>query len=420
MGITEFQALVQPTADSPQISVRVAASAEISSLPHDQAEARLSELLNQVRFAPEFTLYGFWTRASYVEPPVRSALHGHNTRVEVSLPYTLHLPSNMTFELVHPQIGRATIISRKVWTTLAKGSNEAEIYAEDQLLYYGPAQPLSPYIPQAPELGPWPHFTGTNVEIAKDTHGIFRYTLVRVLFDTVPIATGESRTAEELEASKSQAFSEAKNRARDIVNHLLDVYSYVTGAEHIERLPTMTITSVYFADGNLVSDGVSVENGIGSAIVNRSGHEIRRIKEMLLSGAEPERHVLLLQSSHAALNRGQVVVAVVVAFQALEILLESKIRTGYSKLGVSDTEITSKLKDKYKTKDRLTVLCREITGGRSVADDSAFWISWLTDCNRKRNGIVHRNETMTLLEARRLVELCEQCIARLSTLPFPV
>jgi len=308
---------------------------------------------------------------------------------------------------------------RKVWTNLATGSNNAEIFADDQLLYYGPAQPLSPFVPQAPELGPWPHFTGTNVEIGKDTHGVFRYTQIRTFFDSACVGVDGSDTDKAVQAARSCALEQAKKTGMEIVNYVLDVYRYLTSAEHVERLPVMAVNRVYFADHNLVSEGVAVEGGVGSAIVNRSGREIQRIKAMLKAGTEPERHVLLIQSSRAALRRGQLVLAIVVAFQALEILLETRLRAAYTRQAVSEGEITEKLKKLYKTKDRLTVLCREVTGGLSVADDTAFWDSWLSDCNRKRNAVVHGNETVSHPEALRVVELCEQCITRLSALPFP-
>ncbi len=418
MALPEFHARIQQTATGPTISVRIIASEEVAKLPREEAEGQLNSLLHQIRTTSELIIYGFHTLASYVHPPPKEALLGHNTRVEFSLPYTLHLPSNMPFEVTCPQTGKATVVLRKVWTDLSAGSNDAEIYAEDQLLYYGPAKPRSPTIPQAPELGPWPRFTGTNVEIAKDTHGVFRYSQVQVFFDSVLVGVDGLETDETVQEARRSAFDNAKKKGADIVNYLLDVYRYVTGAEHVERLPTITANRVYFADHNLLSEGVSIESGLGSAIVNRSGREIQRIKEMLLDGTEPPRHVLLMQSSRAALSRGQHVLAVVVAFQALEILLEPKLRDGYAKQGLPDGDITEKLKKCYKAKDRLTVLCREVTG-KSVADDTDFWDSWLNDCNRKRNGVVHRNETVTNHEALRVVELCEQCIARLSALPFP-
>jgi hypothetical protein len=419
MALTEYSAKIQQTASDPMITVHVIASREIAGQPREQAESQLSALLHQVRIRPELVLYSFRTVSSYEDPLPTSSLFGHNTLVEISLPYTLHLPSDMPFDVTCPEAGRATVVIRKVWTDLAAGSNTAEIYSDDHQLYYGPAQLVSPTIPQARELGPWPHFTGTNLEIAKDTHGVFRYTQIHTFFDSTHIAIAGLDTDEAVQEARSLAYDHAMKTARDIVNYLLDVYRYVTSAEHVERLSAMNVRRVYFADHNLLFEEVSVEGGLGSAIVNRSGHEIARIREMLLAGAEPERHVLLMQSARAALNRGQLVLAVVVAFQSLEILLETKLRVGYAKQGLSDADVTDKLKRRYRTKDRLTVLCREVTSGSSVADDTVFWNSWLNDCNHKRNGVVHKNESVTYLEALRVVELCEQCIARLLALPFP-
>ena len=418
MALREFHARIQQTESDPVVPVRIVAQEEIASLPREQAEEHLSALLHQVRVRPEFILYGLGTLASYVDPPPRTALLGHNTVVDVSLPYTLHLPNDMPFEVSCPQTGRATVVLRKVWTTLGNGSNNAEVYADDQILFYGPAQHQSPTMPQAPELGPWPHLTGVYIEIGKDTYGVVRYTVMRVFFDSTAVGVDGPAVDETVRAARSAALYEAKKTGCDIANYLLDIYRSVTGEEHVERLPRMTVIRVYFADHNLVYEGISIEGGLGSAIVNRSRREIDQIKQMLMAGEEPARHVLLIQSSRAALSRGQLVLAVVVAFQALEILLETNLRVGYAHQGLSDADVTTRLRTRYKTKDRLTVLCREVTRGSSVADDTIFWNSWLTDCNRKRNGVVHKNEAVTHSEALRVVELCEQCIEKLSALPW--
>ena len=184
MSLTEYRASFQQTADDPRVSIAIIAPEEIRTLPRAEAEERLSALLHQVRARPELILYGFGAFSYYVEPIRHEALMGYNTFVEVNLPYTLHLPGGMPFPVLCGQaLGPAAVFLRKVWTTVAAGSNCAEIFADDQLLYYGPAQPISPTLPQAAELGPWPQFTGKNVEITKDVHGVFRYTHVRVLFD---------------------------------------------------------------------------------------------------------------------------------------------------------------------------------------------------------------------------------------------
>lgn len=264
MAFAEFRARIRQTGNDPMVPVRILAPQEIAGLPREEVETRLSGLLHQVRIRPELIVYGFASLASYVDPPPRAALLGYNTVVEISLPYTLHLPDGMPFDVTRPEAGRAAIVARKVWTNLATGSNEAEVYADDQLLYYGPAQPRSPTIPQAPELGPWPHFTGTNVEIGKDTHGVFRYTQIRIFFDSALAGIGGVDTDPRVQAARSSALEQAKATGMAIANYLLDVYRYVTGAEHVERLPFMAVNRVYFADHNLASEGVAVEGGLGS------------------------------------------------------------------------------------------------------------------------------------------------------------
>jgi hypothetical protein len=418
MARIELLATIQPTVDDPMIPVRLLVSQEVASLPVDEAKKTIGSLLHEIRIRPEFVLYGFRTTAAYVDPLPRSQLFGHNTLVEVSLPYTLHLPSGVPFDVSCADGRKAIVVLRKLWTERAAGSSTTEIYADNQLLYYGDTHLASPTSPQPPELGPHPQFTGTNVEITGDTHGVFRYTKIHVLFDSTTIVQDPS-SDEDNQAANSLAYDSATETTREIVNYLLDVYRYVTAAEHVERLSAINVNRVYFADQNLLFEGLGIEAGLGSAIVNRSRFEIERIREMLQAGAEPERHVLLLQSSRAALGRGQLVLAIVAAFQSLEILLETKLRDAYLRLGLSDAGITSKLKKFYRTKDRLTVLCREVTGGRSVADDNVFWDSWLIECNRKRNGVIHKNELVSRIETVRIVELCEQCIGRLLALPFP-
>jgi len=362
-------------------------------------------------------MYGVGTFGSYIDPIPRARLFGHNTLIEANLPYTLHLPAHRVFRVTCPHVDApATVQIRKVWTELATGSIDVEAYADDQPLYYGPARPITPTIPQAPALGPWPHFTGTNVEIYKDTHGVFRYSQVRVLFDSVhPEIDGPDGT-EAVRNARSAAVSRVTEIASQIINYLLDVYRSITAETHIERLAKMLVTRVYFADANLVYESVGIESGLGSAVVNRSRREIEMVAEMAAAGRHPERYTLLLQSAHSALDRGQNLLAVVVAFQAQEILIENRLRAGYTGQGVADAEATARLKTNHRTKDRLTVLSRGVFGGRSIADDTAFWDSWLRDCNQKRNAVVHRGDEITSAEAKRLVELCEECINRFAAL----
>jgi hypothetical protein len=99
-----------------------------------------------------------------------------------------------------------------------------------------------------------------------------------------------------------------------------------------------------------------------------------------------------------------------------EIIIEKRLRAGYADQGVADAEVTARLKTNHRTKDRLTTLSREVFGGRSIADDTVFWDTWLRDCNQKRNAIVHRGDEIGHEEAKRLLNFCEDCITRFTAL----
>ena len=411
--MVEFHVLIQQTAADAPLEVTLLADKEICALSLEQATERLNALLQQVCVRPEVTIYGFGTFASYVEPPDPEQFGGYNTLVEMNLPYTLHLPNGMLFPVADRQgVTRCLLQTRKIWTDLADGSNSVEALADNQLLYYGPALPATPHVPQDPVLGPWPRFTGQNVELGKDTHGIFRYTQVRLLFDTEHRGIGGSDDVESIKEARNAAVTTATSTAAGFVNHMLDVYRYATGADHVERMPRQLVTRVYFADVNIVYESAVLEGGVGSAIINRSRREIDRFAAMLAAGEQPAPHTLLLQSARSALDRGQLLLGVVVAFQAQGMVIEAGIRTGLQRRGLSDEDITTRLKGRLSTKDRLTTLSREALNGRSVADDNQFWNTWLEDCNRRRNDIVHRGLPLTEAQARRVVALCEDCIAR--------
>ncbi|MEQ1949448.1 MAG: hypothetical protein ABL995_19815 [Bryobacteraceae bacterium] len=357
MALIEFPATVRQTATDDPVRLTIFAEETIRELPPDQVTERLNPMLNQVRVRPEFTIYDFGTYGSYVAPPSHDRVHGYNTLVEMNLPYTLHVPTGMLFPIADGQgVINGLIQTRKIWTDLAQGSNSVEAIADEQPLYYGPAMPVTPAVPQDPALGPWPRFTGSNVELGQDTRGIFRYTQVRLFFNTEHGGVNSADQSEAAKAARDGAVKLATSLAVDIVNPVLDVYRHITGADHIERLPRYQVTRVYFADVNVVYESVGLEGGVGSAVINRPRREIDRFAAMLAAGERPAPYSLLLQSSRAALLRGQLLLGVVVAFQAQEMVIEAGIRRGLQNQGRTEAEITTQLKACLSTKERLTVL----------------------------------------------------------------
>ena len=354
MALVEFSAMVQQTATDTPVRLTLLAEEAIRALPPDQVAERLNLLLHQVCVRPEFTIYNFGAYASYVEPQNPDQFHGYNTLVEVNLPYTLHLPRGMLFPIADTQRAtRGLLETRKIWTDLAEGSHSVEAIADEQLLYYGSALPVTPTVPQDPALGPWPRFSGPNVELGKDTRGIFRYTQVRLLFNTEHAGIEAADESEIVREARDVAVAAAMSTAADIVNSALDVYRYVTAADHVERLPRHLVTRVYFVDVNVVYESAGLEGGVGSAVINRSRREISRFAEMLAAGEQPDPPSLLIQSARSALQRGQILLAVVVAFQAQEMVIEEGIRQGLQRQGIGDTEITAQLKGCFRRESGL-------------------------------------------------------------------
>ena len=414
MGLKEYHAEVQETADSPPVGITLLTSEDIAQLPRGQAEEHFAQLLSQFRLRPEIQLFEVGTFSSYVTPPSGASLLGKNVVLEARLPYCLSLPDGLITEVIVPDSGiRARVRVRKVWTDLAEGSTDLDAYADDRLLYLGNFEIQTPQFPQPPEHGPWPRLSGRNVEFEKDTRGRLRYTHIRIAFDM----DQGSLDSEHNESARRDALRQATEIGLQVINYFLDVYRYVTGETHPERLSLPIVTLVYFADCNLVFEGVVISHGLRSAVANRPGTEIDRLLQMVSAGDRPDRHELLLLSARAALDRRELLIAVIASFQALEIFLENKLREGYGKQGLDDPTITQLLNGTHRTKDRLQKLCREVTG-KSVADDSQFWADWLADCNRKRNAVIHHNAPITHAEAERVVSLCEECVRRIKALPW--
>ncbi|MBZ5678158.1 MAG: hypothetical protein LAP61_28270, partial [Acidobacteriia bacterium] len=146
------------------------------------------------------------------------------------------------------------------------------------------------------------------------------------------------------------------------MNYLIDVYRFTTGEFHVERLTDAVLTLIYFADHNTGFEGAAIKGGIRSAVINRSAREIDRIAAMLAKGLKPDRHDLLLLSARSSLHHGNLLIAIILAYQGLEILVEAKLRNGYQRLGHADPAINQKLKDNHRLSERLTNLSREVTG----------------------------------------------------------
>ncbi len=313
----------------------------------------MAQLLKQVRLQPEIQLYEIGAFSSYVTPPSEAILLGKNVVVEARLPYCLPLPNGLITEVIVPNSSiRAKVRVQKVWTEIAAGSTDLDAYADNRLLYLGHFEIQTPQFPQPAEHGPWPRLSGRNVEFEKDDMERFRYTQIRLAFD---MDQGSLDSGQNNESARTTALRQATEVGIQIINYFLDVYRYVTGETHPERLSLPVVTLVYFADCNLAFEGVVISQGLRSAVANRTLNEINRLVQMVSGGEQPDRHELLLLSARAALDRRELLIAVIAGFQAIGIFLESKLREGYSNMANSSATSPNSMFENGGVNSRLRV-----------------------------------------------------------------
>ncbi len=185
VDVANSQAILRITAGLPGSNqpIEFLQFADESTKPN---EVQIREMLSQVSVQKSLQLYELdlhYSSASGATPD--PARFPRNTMVEVALPYCLHLPNGLSlFVSVTGATGGAVVILQKFWTTAAAGSATADLFTADRVTYAAPVTFNTPNFPEAPELGPRLACSGTNIELDRDTSGQFRYSKLKIFFDT--------------------------------------------------------------------------------------------------------------------------------------------------------------------------------------------------------------------------------------------
>ncbi len=378
------------------------------SLSEADRRAALESQLKNVALSKQFGITFVIPAYSYAED-VSDLLARHdygNTLVEVTLPYCLHLPNNHDLVIKLSDDRSVRIILQKIWTERATNSDATDFFHSDKVTYFQKSEWVTPEVPVDPKSGWEMRFTGKNIEKERDANGTFRYTRASIEFDTSIVA---DRT------DPKEVFSQVSAIALDAVNRLLDVYRYVTGADYIERLSALNVINVFFLKQNMGFYPIGSPTGIGSAIMNRSHHEIERMESMLESGERPPLFELLRLSAKASYSNGSLTLAIVQSFQALEISLERFIFTAYLARGMAEGDIEGLLDAKWRTKDRLRDVVRELTG--KSANKEAFWDRWCTAYDKIRNEVIHGGRDATVQEATAVMKANDEVMDWVRNLP---
>jgi hypothetical protein len=316
----------------------------------------------------------------------------------MGVPYCFHVPVNFMIEL--KDAGAINhLVFKKVWTGRAEGSSDADYRWPTHVLYHHNTSVKTPNFPTEPNLGPEPICTGVNVEALNDRVGLYRYSLVWMFFDTA--YTRELLTAGG-EATRSQTIA----RAVAALNRFIDIYRVVTISAHIQRVSTVHVRDIFFREHNIGFHGASFGRGIGTAVMNRSEIELQAISRRAATGAEIPPWDLLFLDAEASLDINNFTLAVVNAFQALELCLGDFLEKKMTAQGFTAAQIEDRLGKIWRTKDRLRDLVPSLSGRRLIDDDPNLWDRFCWAYDDIRNKLIHSARDLDLDKTERAMTAC--------------
>ncbi|HUA17738.1 MAG TPA: hypothetical protein VMB25_03270 [Bryobacteraceae bacterium] len=358
-------------------------------------------MLADVATKPNFQLFGTALSYSYAEQELaKRPAQPANTLIEIGVPYCFHVPINTMFMLRDAK-GTSHLVFKKVWTIRAEGSSDADYLSPTHVLYHNKTSIKTPNFPTEPNFGPEPICTGTNVEALKDKAGLYRYSLVWIFFDTA--YTREMLTSEN---GGQLARSEIIAHAVAGINRFIDIYRVVTNSAHIQRISSVHVRDIFFEEHNIGFHGASFGHGIGTATMNRSGAELNEIAGKAATGQEIPVWDLLFLDAEASLETNAFTLAVVNAFQALELRLEDFLGTKMKAQGLSTPDIEERLGRIWRTKERLKDLVPSLAGRRMIDDDPKLWDHFCWAYDDIRNKLIHAARDLDHDKTERAVSAC--------------
>jgi hypothetical protein len=366
-------------------------------LPPGDPQAMLAEVATK----PDFQLFGTAFSYSYPEEELsKRPPQPANTLIEMGVPYCFHVPANAKFEMKEAD-ATSHLVFKKVWTERASGSSNADYRSPTHVLYHNHTTVQTPNFPTELDHGPEPLCRGVNVEADKDRSGLYRYSLVWMFL-------GSAYTRETLttKVGSESARSEMIARALAALNRFIDVYRVVTNTPHMQQLQGVHVRDIFFREHNIGFHGASFGHGIGTAIMNRSEAELTAISRMIATGEEIAPWDLLLLDAEGSLDSNSFTLAVVNAFQALELRLEDFLQKRMRAQALTPVQIEEQLSKTWRIKERLKDLIPSLVGRRLVDDDPNLWDRFCWAYDDIRNKLIHAARDLDHARTGKAVVAC--------------
>lgn len=135
--------------------------------------------------------------------------------------------------------------------------------------------------------------------------------------------------------------------------------------------------------------------------------EIDKFKNDLKAGVTPDSVSLLEVRARGFLERGATRSAIIEASAALDLALTRKLRQGFTKQGMSATEIDTILKGEINFKERANRLMHQASGSRVADLDTKLYVLVLGHRDKYRNGIAHADAEPSKQEAEEAIQAFE-------------
>jgi hypothetical protein len=230
---------------------------------------------------------------------------------------------------------------------------------------------------------------------------MYRYSLVWMFFDT---AYGREELRSENGGQKVR--SEVISRALAVLNRFIDIYRSVTNSAHIQRLSGVHVRDLFFQEHNIGVHGAAFGHGIGTAVMNRSGAELDEIVRRAATDEDVPLWDLLFLDAEASLDTNGFTLAVVNAFQALELRLEDFLQKRMTAQHLAAAEIEERLSRSWRTKERLKDLVPSLSGRRIIDDDRNLWDRFCWAYDDIRNKLIHAGRDLDRDKTERAVRAC--------------
>jgi hypothetical protein len=387
------------------VMFRLLAGEERETIPDADA---VQELLKRTAVTCNLHLYGLDNVYSQVVPPSPVSADAPNTLIRVNLPYCLYVPTGFRWHVrLDPDGEYIPVVHDKVWTQAAAGSDATDLLCDTSETYHAAVTFNTPNFPQRPEEGPGYRMSGQNVELHDDTTGYFRYSRL-----TIYTRTACSDLANREHAAK--AIDDLKRLALRIANRIIGVYRFVTGLSYVRTLAQVFVTEIYFLNENIGFSLFTPGLGVRAAMMNRRPAEVEHINEMLASSEPVPAHALLMLDAKASAATQTFIVAVLQAFQALEIFLEAFLRERLRASGTSEAQIDQRLTRCWRTKDRLRDLLKGVIGQSLGELDAGLWNRFCTVADKLRDPAIHHSTEPPPEKVEEAITVCEHIIALLA------